>query len=112
MSLSGEVFSGGATTSQHIEAQDDDHFENTTFKLKRTRSMGLLDEFIPDKLKEQDGNNSEANSSTTAASTTSSGNLAAMAAIASQTNSSYVNETPSSQHHETIESISNNLMAM
>ena len=83
MSLSGEVFSGGATTSQHIEAQDDDHFENTTFKLKRTRSMGLLDEFIPDKLKEQDGNNSEANSSTTAASTTSSGNLAAMAAIAS-----------------------------
>ena len=51
MSLSGEVFSGGATTSQHIEAQDDDHFENTTFKLKRTRSMGLLDEFIPDKLK-------------------------------------------------------------
>ena len=111
MSLSGEVFSGGATTSQHIEAQDDDHFENTTFKLKRTRSMGLLDEFIPDKLKEQDGNNSEANSST-AASTTSSGNLAAMAAMASQTNSSYVNETPSSQHHETIESISNNPMAM
>ncbi|KHC82482.1 hypothetical protein MGS_01527 [Candida albicans P78042] len=108
MSLSGEVFSGGATTSQHIEAQDDDHFENTTFKLKRTRSMGLLDEFIPDKLKEQDGNNSEANSSTTAASTSSSGNLAAMAAMASQTNSSYVNETPSSQHHETIESISNN----
>ena len=69
--------------------------------------MGLLDEFIPDKLKEQDGNNSEANSST-AASTTSSGNLAAMAAMASQTNSSYVNETPSCQHHETIESISNN----
>ncbi|KAK6465118.1 RNA processing protein [Scheffersomyces coipomensis] len=42
----GEVFCGGATTSQHVEAQDDDHFENTTFKLKRTRSMGLLDEFI------------------------------------------------------------------
>ena len=43
---SGEVFSGGATTSQHVEAHDDDHFENTTFQLKRTRSMGLLDEFI------------------------------------------------------------------
>jgi hypothetical protein len=46
MSNSGEVFAGGATTSQHVDAQDDDHFENTTFKLKRTRSLGLLDEFI------------------------------------------------------------------
>lgn len=45
-SNSGEVFAGGATTSQHIDAEDDDHFENTTFKLKRTRSLGLLDEFI------------------------------------------------------------------
>lgn len=44
--MNGEVFTGGATTSQHVEAEDDDHFENTTFKLKRTRSMGLLDEFI------------------------------------------------------------------
>ncbi|CAK7900756.1 resistance to glucose repression protein 1 [[Candida] anglica] len=44
--VSGEVFTGGATTSQHVEAEDEDHFENTTFKLKRTRSMGLLDEFI------------------------------------------------------------------
>ncbi|CAK9440383.1 uncharacterized protein LODBEIA_P44830 [Lodderomyces beijingensis] len=51
--MSGEVFTGGATTSQHVDAQDDDHFENTTFKLKRTRSLGLLDEFIPDKAKEQ-----------------------------------------------------------
>lgn len=42
----GEVFAGGATTSQHIDAEDDAHFENTTFKLKRTRSLGLLDEFI------------------------------------------------------------------
>lgn len=51
MSMSNnEVFCGGATTSQHVDAQDDDHFENTTFKLKRTRSMGLLDEFIPEKL--------------------------------------------------------------
>ncbi|EGV65826.1 hypothetical protein CANTEDRAFT_129281 [Yamadazyma tenuis ATCC 10573] len=41
-----EVFTGGATTSQHIDAEDDDHFNNTTFKLKRTRSLGLLDEFI------------------------------------------------------------------
>lgn len=46
MSNSGEVYAGGATTSQHVDAQDDDHFENTTFKLKRTRSLGLLDEFI------------------------------------------------------------------
>lgn len=42
----GEVFAGGATTSQHVDAEDDDHFQNTTFKLKRTRSIGLLDEFI------------------------------------------------------------------
>ncbi|ODV98274.1 hypothetical protein PACTADRAFT_185258 [Pachysolen tannophilus NRRL Y-2460] len=41
-----EVFQGGATTSQHVEAKDDDHFENTTFRLKRTRSLGLLDDFI------------------------------------------------------------------
>lgn len=51
---SGEVFTGGATTSQHIDAEDDDHFENTTFKLKRTRSLGLLDEFIdPEKQEER-----------------------------------------------------------
>lgn len=42
----GEVFTGGATTSQHVDAEDDDHFQNTTFKLKRTRLLGLLDEFI------------------------------------------------------------------
>lgn len=40
------MFTGGATTSQHVDAEDEDHFENTTFKLKRTRSLGLLDEFI------------------------------------------------------------------
>ncbi|KAH3686188.1 hypothetical protein WICPIJ_002822 [Wickerhamomyces pijperi] len=34
------------TTSQAIDAQDEEHFESTSFKLKRTRSMGLLDEFI------------------------------------------------------------------
>ena len=45
-STSGEVFTGGATTSQHVDAENEDHFENTTFKLKRTRSLGLLDEFI------------------------------------------------------------------
>lgn len=51
-----EVFTGGATTSQHIEAEDDDHFTNTTFKLKRTRSLGLLDEFInPLEKAKQDG---------------------------------------------------------
>lgn len=46
MCLQGEVFTGGASTSQHVDAKDDDHFQNTTFKLKRTRSLGLLDEFI------------------------------------------------------------------
>lgn len=46
MSNQGEVFTGGASTSQHVDAEDDDHFQNTTFKLKRTRSLGLLDEFI------------------------------------------------------------------
>lgn len=49
----GEVFQGGATTSQHIDAENDDHFENTTFKLKRTRSLGLLDEFIDPEKQEQ-----------------------------------------------------------
>ncbi|KAI5960649.1 REG1 [Candida pseudojiufengensis] len=67
--MSGEVFSGGATTSQHVDAEDDDHFNNTTFKLKRTRSLGLLDEFIPEKLKEQDSNN-EPNSNKTKSSST------------------------------------------
>ncbi|KAI5952002.1 REG1 [Candida jiufengensis] len=57
--MSGEVFTGGATTSQHVDAEDDDHFNNTTFKLKRTRSLGLLDEFIPEKLKEQDQSNEQ-----------------------------------------------------
>ncbi|EGW33544.1 uncharacterized protein SPAPADRAFT_55408 [Spathaspora passalidarum NRRL Y-27907] len=57
MSISGEVYSGGATTSQHIEAEDEEHFQNTTFKLKRTRSIGVLDEFIPDKLADGNQNN-------------------------------------------------------
>ncbi|WPK24729.1 hypothetical protein PUMCH_002013 [Australozyma saopauloensis] len=54
MSNQGEVFTGGACTSQHVDAHDDDHFQNTTFKLKRTRSLGLLDEFIdPDTQEKQ-----------------------------------------------------------
>lgn len=49
-----EVFCGGATTSQHIEATDDQHFENTTYSLKRTPLLGLLDEFIdPEKQAEK-----------------------------------------------------------
>lgn len=44
--MSQEVFNEGPTTSQHIESRDDSHFQSTTFKLKRTRSMGLLDNFI------------------------------------------------------------------
>ncbi|GME83645.1 unnamed protein product [Ambrosiozyma monospora] len=41
-----EVFSEGPTTSQHVESMDEDHFQKSTYKLKRTRSMGLLDDFI------------------------------------------------------------------
>ncbi|KAJ9109584.1 hypothetical protein QFC19_002023 [Naganishia cerealis] len=50
----GDVFMGGATTSQHVDAEDDQHFEDTTFRLKRTRSLGVLDEFIPDKDKDDE----------------------------------------------------------
>ena len=50
----GDVFKGGATTSQHVDAEDDQHFEDTTFRLKRTRSLGVLDEFIPDKDKDDE----------------------------------------------------------
>ena len=56
-SNSNEVFTGGASTSQHVDAEDDDHFENTTFKLKRTRSLGLLDEFINPLEKEKNERN-------------------------------------------------------
>lgn len=52
----GDVFTGGATTSQHVDAEDDDHFQNTTFKLKRTRSLGLLDEFIEQTGTDEDSN--------------------------------------------------------
>ncbi|CDK25688.1 unnamed protein product [Kuraishia capsulata CBS 1993] len=41
-----DYFVGGATTSQHVVAKDDDHFHNTTYKLKRTRSVGILDDYI------------------------------------------------------------------
>ncbi|KAK8442707.1 protein phosphatase regulator [Candidozyma auris] len=58
MSHQGEVFTGGATTSQHVDAEDDDHFHNTTFKLKRTRSLGLLDEFIDPSEQEKNIENS------------------------------------------------------
>ncbi|CAI5756363.1 unnamed protein product [Candida verbasci] len=47
------VFHSDVTKSQHVDAESDQHFENTTFKLKRTRSLGLLDEFIPDKQQEE-----------------------------------------------------------
>lgn len=57
--MSQEIFTGGATTSQHIDAEDDDHFNNTTFQLKRTRSLGLLDEFIPKLETDEDKTSSE-----------------------------------------------------
>lgn len=92
MSLSGEVFSGGATTSQHVEAQDDDHFENTTFKLKRTRSMGLLDEFIPEKLSQQQQENASLNPTNSAISSSSSSSSTSL--------SSSLSEDATTQHLE------------
>ncbi|KAG7663766.1 REG1 [[Candida] subhashii] len=65
MSIHGEVYSGGATTSQHVDAEDDEHFQSTTFKLKRTRSIGVLDEFIPDKLKQDDDDDDDDTSTVT-----------------------------------------------
>ncbi|GMF63880.1 unnamed protein product [[Candida] boidinii] len=41
-----EVFNEGPTTSQHVEANSDDQFKNSTYKLKRTRSMGGFDDFL------------------------------------------------------------------
>ncbi|CCH41367.1 Midasin [Wickerhamomyces ciferrii] len=48
--------------SKAVDAEDDDHFESSTFALKRTRSVGLLDEFIAPTRKlieEGEGNQSE-----------------------------------------------------
>lgn len=36
----------GPSISMAIEAENDDHFEKSTFDLKRTRTLGLLDEYI------------------------------------------------------------------
>lgn len=36
----------GPSVSMAVEAEDDDHFNRSTYNLKRTRSMGLLDEYI------------------------------------------------------------------
>lgn len=44
--MSKEVFNEGPTTSQHVETDNDAFFKKTTFQLKRTRSVGLLDDFI------------------------------------------------------------------
>ena len=38
----------GPSVSMAVHADDDDHFKNSTFNLKRTRSMGLLDPYIDD----------------------------------------------------------------
>ncbi|CAK9682398.1 unnamed protein product [Candida parapsilosis] len=92
--MSDEVFSGGATTSQHVDAEDDDHFENTTFKLKRTRSLGLLDEFIPEKVKEQaletgksPRNNDNGGANTTTTTTTNASTANDQSDIANNQNS-------------------------
>ncbi|KAL3233777.1 Resistance to glucose repression protein 1 [Nakaseomyces bracarensis] len=47
----------GPSVSMAVEAEDEDAFKKSTFNLKRTRSMGLLDEFIDPtkKLLEKDG---------------------------------------------------------
>lgn len=41
-----EVFNEGPTVSQHVDSTDTSDFHSSTFKLKRTRSMGLFDNFI------------------------------------------------------------------
>lgn len=71
--MSKEVFNEGPTTSQHVESVDDNHFQNTTFKLKRTRSMGLLDNFIVDPAAAGSANSS--GSSSSSSSGASSGSL-------------------------------------
>ncbi|CDO95536.1 unnamed protein product [Kluyveromyces dobzhanskii CBS 2104] len=38
----------GPSVSMAVHADDDDHFQHSTFNLKRTRSMGLLDPYIDD----------------------------------------------------------------
>lgn len=38
----------GPSISMAVHADSDDHFKNSTFNLKRTRSMGLLDPYIDD----------------------------------------------------------------
>jgi len=48
--------------SKAVDAEDDDHFEKSTFLLKRTRSVGLLDEFIaPTKKLIEEGQNEDQN---------------------------------------------------
>lgn len=42
----GAVFNEGPTVSQHVDSASDAEFHSSTFKLKRTRSMGLFDNFI------------------------------------------------------------------
>lgn len=38
----------GPSVSMAVHADSDDHFQTSTFNLKRTRSMGLLDPYIDD----------------------------------------------------------------
>lgn len=51
----------GPSVSMAVEAEDEDEFKKSTFNLKRTRSMGLLDEFIDPtkKLLEKDEDDDE-----------------------------------------------------
>lgn len=41
-----EVFNEGPTVSQHVQADDEQTFAKSSFQLKRTRSMGLFDDFL------------------------------------------------------------------
>lgn len=41
-----DVFNEGPTVSQHLDSTSESDFHSNTFKLKRTRSMGLFDNFI------------------------------------------------------------------
>lgn len=43
----------GPSVSMAVEAEDDDHFNRSTFNLKRTRSMGLLDDYVGSSKKDE-----------------------------------------------------------
>ena len=53
----------GPSVSMAVEASNDDEFEKSTFNLKRTRSMGLFNDFIGSKKNNENSNGTSNNSS-------------------------------------------------